>query len=117
MQIGGRLYIRYGASRIVEARNIEDATGQGVAIPAIISALEPIRKGVPVDADNLATFFRDPPLWVRWEDDGYLNYGKCFSQWDATFGNIGYAKEAEVMREAIKQREAGRIINAGIAVK
>lgn len=116
IQIGGKLYIRYGASRVVECRNVEEATGNRIAIPVIVSSLEPIKKGIEVTQENLDTFFKDPPLWVKWEDDGYLNYGKCYSSWDESYGNIGFMKEADVMRDAIAKREAGRE-NAGMPCK
>lgn len=117
-QLGGKLYIRYGASRVVECRNAEDATGVRIRIPVIISSIGDAvkRGGILVTKENLDTFFKDPPLWVNWEEDGYLNYGKCFSSWDASYGNIGYMKEAEVMRDAIAKREAG-VTNPGLPCK
>jgi len=116
IQIGGRLYIRYGASRVVECRNVEERTGTQVLIPVVVSSLEAIKKGVEVTKENLDSFFKDPPLWVNWENDGYLNYGKCFSSWDESYGNIGFMKEAEVMRDAIAKREAG-VTNPGLPCK
>ena len=43
--------------------------------------------------ENLSEFFKDQPQYVVWEDDGYLNYCKCWSEFDRLHGNLGMLKE------------------------
>lgn len=92
-ELGRRLYLRYGVSRVVESRNLEEAGHPRLSIPAIVTGPELRSAGRPVTPENLSEFFKDQPQYVVWEDDGYLNYCKCWSEFDRLHGNLGMLKE------------------------
>ena len=80
-EIDGKLFVRYGVSRCLTVRELqEEGRGDGT-LPAIISGPTP-GVGATVSPANFLDYFVDPPLHVVWQPDGRFDFSICYSSWD-----------------------------------